>query len=363
MGIDIMRTGRRHFLGGLIATGLIPKPTWADAGSPAFLAAAGTAQGDFLLCGLRADLSISFKLPLPARGHAGAGHPKRPEAVAFARRPGTFAVVINCATGQQVATLTAPEGRHFYGHGTFSADGSTLYTTENDYDAGQGRIGLWDAANGYRRMGEWNSGGVGPHDIRRLPGSDVLIVANGGIDTHPETGRVKLNIPTMRPNLTYIDRGTVVEQARLPEGMHKNSIRHLAVSDAGVVALGMQWEGDGSPEGLVATHRRGEAIQLMQAPRDDVRRMNGYIGSMACSVDGTSIAATSPRGNEVQLFDGKTGKLVQTKAIEDACGVATSGSRFVVTSGTGAVEVLASKKRTKQPFMFDNHLVALGAAI
>lgn len=354
-----MRTGRRQFLGGLLATGLIPAPTWADAGSPAFLAAAATAQGEYLLCGLRADLSLSFTLPLPARGHAGVGHPTLPEAIAFARRPGTFAVVINCATGAQIATLTAPKGRHFYGHGTFSADGGTLYTTENDYDAGQGRIGLWDATDGYRRIGEWDSGGVGPHDIRRLGDGAVLVVANGGIDTHPDTGRVKLNIPTMRPNLAYIEQGKVIERAQLPEALHKNSIRHLAVSENGRVAFGMQWEGTGTPAALVATHRRGEAVTLMQAPHGDVRRMNGYIGSIACTPDGATIGVTSPRGSEVQLFDAQTGQLRSTKSIADASGIATSGGRFVVTSGTGAVEALSGADASKMPFMFDNHLVSL----
>lgn len=354
-----MRTGRRQFLGGLIAAGVIPKLTWADAGSPAFLAAAGTVQGDYLLCGLGADLNLLFTLPLPARGHAGAGHPTRPEAIAFARRPGTFAVVINCATGDQIAALTAPEGRHFYGHGTFSADGATLFTTENDYEMGQGRIGLWDADDGYRRIGEWDSGGVGPHDIRRVGEGDVLVVANGGIDTHPDTGRTKLNIPTMRPNLAYIEDGVVIESVPLSEDLHKNSIRHLAVSKDGLVAIGMQWEGEGTPTALVATHSRGAPVTLMQAPKNDVRRMNGYIGSVACTPDGATIAVTSPRGNEVQVFDAKTGRLTGIRAITDACGIATLGGQFVVTSGTGAVDLLSGANALQMPFMFDNHLVSL----
>ena len=125
--------GRRQFLGGIFAAGLMPVPTWADAGSPAFLSAAAKPDGGFVLCGIGAGLDIRFEIPLPARGHAAAAHPNRPEAVAFARRPGTFAVVIDCATGAQKAMLTAPEGRHFYGHGAFSSDGGLLYTTENDY--------------------------------------------------------------------------------------------------------------------------------------------------------------------------------------------------------------------------------------
>ena len=49
------------------------------------------------------------------------------------------------------------------------------------------------------------SGGIGPHEILRLPGARLLAIANGGIHTRPDTGREKLNLDTMRPNLTLMD--------------------------------------------------------------------------------------------------------------------------------------------------------------
>ena len=256
-------SNRRQFMAGLLAAGVAPLPTWADAGSPTYLSAAAKSDGTYVLCGINDDLSVGFEIPLPDRGHAATAHPTRPEAVAFARRPGTFAVVIDCVTGAQKAMLAAPDGRHFYGHGAYSSDGALLFTTENDYEVGTGRIGVWDATRGYKRVDDWDSGGIGPHDIKRLPGTDVLVIANGGIDTHPDSGRTKLNIPTMAPKLAYIKNGAVLEEAALPAALHKNSIRHLAVSRDGMVALGMQWQGETQPDSLVGTHRRGEDIILM----------------------------------------------------------------------------------------------------
>lgn len=354
-------TGRRQFLGGLLAAGLIPKPTWADAGSPAFLSAAARPDGSFVLCGMGTDLQIRFELPLPARGHAAAAHSTRPEAVAFARRPGTFAVIIDCVTGQQMAMLHAPVGRHFYGHGAFSLDGNLLYTTENDYEAGRGRIGVWDAQHGYERIDEWDSGGIGPHDIKRLPGTDTLVVANGGIDTHPDTGRTKLNIPTMQPNLAYVENGTVVETSRLPPGMHRNSIRHLAVRHDGDVAFGMQWQGDGLVSALVGTHRRGAQICLMDAPSDQVRRMDGYIGSIAYSADGKTVAVTSPRGGLLQLYDTGSQRLTNNCSIPDVSGVTVVNDSFVVSSGNGAmiqIGNLAGPRSTHSDLAWDNHLIS-----
>ncbi len=357
-----MQTDRRRFLGGLLAAGVIPTPTWADAGTPAYLAAAATVDGRYVLCGISDALEVTFQIPLPARGHAAAAHPKRPAAVAFARRPGRFAIVINCMTGQIRTRLHAPEGRHFYGHGAFSQGGDWLFTTENDYGAGRGCIGVWDVAKGYRRTAEFDSGGIGPHDIKRLPGSETLVIANGGIETHPDTGRTKLNIPTMRSSLTYIDAGEIVESADLPAGMQKNSIRHLAVNDRGRVAFGMQWQGDGPVAALVGQHRRGAALQMMRTPDAETRRMNGYVGSIAYAADGKTIAVTSPRGAMVQVYDADQGGLTERISLEDVCGIANRAHGFAVTSGTGGIGRVTGGRinvRQSPDHIWDNHLIAV----
>lgn len=353
---------RRGFMTAILAAALVPRVTWADVGSPSYLSAAARADGRYVLCAIDAHLDVLFEIPLPGRGHAAAAHPSKPQAVAFARRPGTFAVVIDCLTGASIATLTAPKGRHFYGHGAFSKTGEYLYTTENDYEGGTGRIGVWDVAAGYQRVAEFSSGGIGPHDIKRLPGSDVLVVANGGIDTHPDSGRTKLNTPTMRPNLTYIVNGKPAEIAELPQVMHKSSIRHLAVSATGQVGFGMQWQGDVTPIGLVGTHQRGQQCLVLAAPRNQVRAMQGYIGSIAFSADNKTLAVTSPRAGLVQEFNVSVDKLKAVHQIEDASGLAMCGDGFVVTSGLGTVQIIAdlgNSRDFKAQYAWDNHLVAV----
>ncbi len=355
-----MRKDRRQFIAGLLATGLAPAPTWADAGSPSYLSAAALSDGTYALCGIDDALNVTFRLPLPARGHAAAAHPVRPEAVAFARRPGTFAVVIDCRTGAQMAMLDAPNGRHFSGHGTFSSDGDLLFTTENDYEAGRGVIGVWDVTAGYSRVAEWDSGGIGPHDIQRLPTSDILVVANGGIDTHPDTGRTKLNIPTMRSYLSYIADGQIIESAELPAHMHKNSIRHLAVSDQGQVAFGMQWQGNGVAETLVGIHSLGEDPVLMRADSNQMRDMHGYVGSIAFSADRRIIAVTSPRGGMIQQYDVTKAQITAEQSIPDVCGIAGKTDGFMATSGNGEITQLqhdGNHRSAVAAMRWDNHLV------
>ncbi len=355
-------TSRRRFLAGIIAAGACPKPSWADVGSPAYLAAAERPDGRYGLFGLSAHGAVLFEVPLPGRGHAAAAHPGRPEAVAFARRPGTFAVVLDCLGGQVRATLDSAPGRHFYGHGAYSANGALLFTTENDYDAARGVIGVWDVAAGYQRVGEFDSGGVGPHDVRLMPDGKTLVVANGGIETHPDSGRAKLNLATMQPNLSYLDQnGRVLEQVGMPAEWHRNSLRHLAAGPHGQIACALQWEGDpGVYPPLLAIHRRGEPLAFLAAPEQAHRQMLGYAGSIAICAATDEVAITSPEGGRIQVFDLEGRRFARMIADPDVCGVSAAAADFIVTSGTGAVSLLAGEaiaSRVVHPWQWDNHLV------
>lgn len=353
---------RRAFLAGAAAVNLAPGLGWADAGNPRFLAAARMPDGSYHLFGLRADAEVTFSIPLSARGHAAAGHPTRPIAVAFARRPGTFALVLDCVNGSVLAQLTAPTGRHFYGHGVFNRDGSRLYTTENAFELGEGRIGIWAANEDYRRIGEFHSGGIGPHEVVRLPGTDILAVANGGIDTHPDTGRTKLNLPTMQSNLTYLTTdGEVLEQIQLEPELRLNSIRHLSVRQDGTIGFACQWQQDhfdGLP--LQGTHRMGEAPEMLALPTE-YRAI--YAGSIAFNQSGAKLAVTFPRSNGYAIWQVARETSGTWADLHDACGVGGLDDDFVITSGTGAVlsthrgaQLAAGLPRS---VAWDNHLVAV----
>ena len=350
---------RRGFIATLAAALTVPRLTWADAGSPGFLAAAK--QGaDFVLYGLGTDGATRFSIPLPARGHAAAAHPTRPEAVAFARRPGTFALVIDCARGTLAHRLTPPEGRQFNGHGAFSADGARLYTSEVVAETSEGRLGIWDAAGNYARMGELPSGGIGPHELRRLPDGG-LVVANGGIRTDPQDRR-KLNLNDMRPNLAYLSpEGALDEITELTAEYRQLSIRHLALGADGQVAFAVQWEGDpAEPVPLLGLHQRGAAARLCPPDEAEAWAMKGYAGSIAWA--GDRIALTSPPGGVVHVFDADGG-FVRAIRRSDVSGVAPLPGGLMVTDGSGAISRIDAKGLAplqRFDLAWDNHLVALG---
>ena len=124
---------------------------------------------------------------LPGRGHDIALRPGAANGSPLPAGPGNSASPCRRDGGAPI-WFAAKEGRHFFGHGVFSADGKLLYTTENDYASAKGIIGIRDATDGYRQIGEFSAGGVEPHDIALMADGRTLVIANGGIQTHPDSG-------------------------------------------------------------------------------------------------------------------------------------------------------------------------------
>ena len=372
MAID-RRTTLRLLAGG-VAGSLLPASLRAEAGAPSaplYLSARADASGGYRVSGFVADGARVFDLPLPGRGHSFAVRSDGRAAVHFARRPGRFALVLDLLRSTIARRVETPAGRHFYGHGVFSPDGRLLYATENDFDGERGVIGVHDATRGYRRIGELPSHGIGPHEIALLSDGETLVVANGGIATHPDLPRVKLNLPTMAPSLCFVDRrsGALRRELTLDPALHRLSIRHLAVGPDDTVAVAMQYEGpaqDVVP--LVAVQHGGGPLRLLQGPHNVLRAMKNYCGSVGFDPSGRTIAVSAPRGNLVTFWDVSTGRYLSSAKVSDGCGVAPGArpGEFMASSGLGGVVVIDARSGTTQPLAvggleaarWDNHLVA-----
>lgn len=368
----MMAINRRQFLLTGLALGVLPLRLSAQTAPQTYLSCRGAADELFYVSGFTADGTALFDLPLPARGHALTVHPQHTQAVVFARRPGTFAQVIDLHKGQVLRELAAVAGRHYCGHGVYAPDGSLLYVTENDYENERGMIGIYAVADNYRRIGEWPSHGIDPHDLRLLPDGVTLVAANGGIITHPDFPRVKLNIATMEPSLVYLDRrdGRKLAQLRLAPALHQLSIRHLAIGQDSTVAIAMQYEGpEGDSVPLVALHRPGHtALTLCEAPAAAWRGMRQYGGSVAFDRSGTVLAVSSPRGGVIGFWD-TAGRYVRSVALEDGCGVAPAArpGEFLASSGLGGVVHIDARNGTTEPVnaefltagYWDNHLLSV----
>ena len=156
---------RRTFLssvvgGLLVALGFTAATARGSAGPLYVGCRADDAEGYFTT-GFGGNGHVAFDIAV-ARAEVTAQHsPRLPaQCVVLARPTGTFAVVIDIDRGEALRRIDAAAGRHFYGHGAFSPDGRYLFTTENDFKTGRGMIGIRDAQDGYRQVGEFASPGV-----------------------------------------------------------------------------------------------------------------------------------------------------------------------------------------------------------
>ena len=309
---------------------------------------------------------LRFRLAIDLRAHAAVVHPvRRDVAVVIARRPGNLLYEIDLDRGAIRRVVRSADHRHFYGHGVYSPDGRFLFTTENDFQNGVGVISVRDGKT-LAPIREMPSHGIGPHELVFLSDGQTLVVVNGGIRTHPDSRREKLNIPTMAPSLVYMDVATGALRASHALSNRFLSIRHLAVGRDDRIAIALQYEGpqeDNVP--LVGFQRGDEPIMLASAPDSLLRSLNHYAGSICLHPD-TGIAAVScPRGGQVTFWDAETARFVATLSIRDAGGVSLSadGKVFVVTNGLGEIHTIqadtltaAAKLVTIADTMWDNHL-------
>lgn len=370
-----MAIDRRHFLIGTALT--LASASRAFAGVlPLVDDGSGEAAGDLIAACRRPDGSYSVviltldgvivrELPLEGRGHDIALDRASGQAVVFARRPGSFALAFDVRGRSEPVLFTTPANRHFYGHGTFSHDGRLLYATEHDDETRQGLVGVYDATGGYKRIGEIPTYGIGPHELILMPDGKTFAVANGGIETHVETGREKLNVEKMEPSLAFIDssNGDLLAQHKQTRDLHKLSIRHVAADAGGAVWFGCQWEGDtaASPE-LVGCAAIDKPLRIIEPKSPRGAALAGYIGAVAFDGDGRVLAASAPRAGRIIYVDTETGAIVGETQIMDSCGITgISKAGFAMSSGMGVLQ-------TEQPDhshltvasfpgrAFDNHL-------
>lgn len=371
-----MMQSRRQFLqrlsllSGLGAVSASPLRATIESGRVWYASALKTADNAYAVSVFDLSGEIQWTMPLPERAHGTAFHPNLPLVAVFGRRPGFYADIYQLHDGKQLQRITPEKDHHFYGHGLFSPDGKHLITQENHMSTGEGRIVIRDWNNG-QIVNQFPSYGIGPHESCILT-NQILVVANGGLKTHPDQGRKILNLDTMAPNLSFISLrdGELLHQVSLPDELHQLSIRHIDTNTKGQVAVGMQYQGPiWKTVPLVALADMTQTnFRFLSMPEPVRHRYEQYCGSVTFDKTGSILAISSPKGGLTGFWDVEKETFLGSSSLKDVCGVATTdvAGEFLLSTGLG--------KRTRYspltgdyntlPFtpdyQWDNHMVMLG---
>lgn len=328
----IEAAGRRRLLLGSLVTLAAPRELLGAPAQRARLAAAFDRDGRSWLGLLREQdrrLQLDTALELPTRAH-GLLPDGRGALLAVARRPGDWLLRWTPSRGSGADALQwqwiEPE-RAFNGHALLDAQGRLLYTTETDLASGQGLVGVRDA-HSLRKLDEWPTQGLDPHALM-WDAAGRLVVANGGIPTRPETGRVKRDLDRMDSSLVRLDArsGRVGAQWRLAD--RRLSLRHLA-RQRDTLAVALQAEHDEPAERAAAPVLAlldEDGLSSVAAPM----ALAGYGGDVCA--DGPGFAVSCPRADGVARFD-RGGGWRGYLPVPNACALTPRDDALWVGGGT-----------------------------
>lgn len=344
-------TTRRAFLAGL---GLLFASPLLRAGEPgARLAAAWQADHGYQVGILELGEKVSLRaaLDVPTRAHALLLEPGG-TLLTLARRPGDWLVRWD-QDGRPRQWRWIEPRRAFTGHVIHA--GQRLYTCETDLDSGAGLLGVRDAAS-LEKLAEWPTHGIDPHQLVGDRAGNIL-VANGGVPTQAETGRLKRHLESMDSSLVRLhgQTGELLGQWRLAD--RRLSLRHLAWQGERL-GIALQAEHDDPASKAAAPvlavfdgHQLQPAMTGMQ--------LAGYGGDVAPLADG--FAVSCPRAQGIALFSG-AGDGRGFVPLAEACALAADRHQLWAGGRHAALSRGRADTRTLLPdIRLDNHWIVLGA--
>lgn len=249
-----------------------------------------------------------------------------------ARRPGEWLLRWHPARPAEAQWHWITGDRAFSGHAQLW--GGHVYTTESDLETGAGLLARRDLRT-LERLAEWPTGGTDNHMLL-ADGRGHLFVANGGVTTRPETGRLKIDLAAMDSSVVRISAasGDITGQWRLTDP--RLSLRHLA------------WRGDDLGVALQAQHddpttqQAAPVLAVLRGARAAVgeptlraiptpQALGGYGGDICATPAGFDVSC--PRVDTVARWSAD-GAFQGTQAHGEAYALAASdGSALVAGPG------------------------------
>jgi len=343
-------------------TGCSVLPQRATTNSGQYVGAIGLPDGGFGVSAIDRHGQPLWQAPVDTRCHSGCNRPGHNQTVFFERRPGWSFYVFDATSGKRQHRIAAGTGEHFVGHGVFSPDGRFLYATASRYDPGQGIVAVYDADRSFQRINTFELRGIGPHELILHPDGETLVIGLGGILTHPDYDRIKLNLDTMQPALLLVNRHTGKIVSRAKPAHHQQSARHVTVDSRGRIYVAYQYQGPLYRTPPLLSRLNNGQLQEIGFDDETQEMLTNYISSIVAHPENDLVAAASPVGGTAVVFEGRTGQLRARVTIPDCAGIqALAGGKFLISSGRGELIRVGADTQPERlanlPVHWDHHLV------
>lgn len=233
---------------------------------------------------------VAARVELPTRAHGLVAEPAG-SVLVVARRPGDWLLRWHPRGGRCLWDWS--DGRDVLnGHALQAPRGGPLFCTATDLVSGGGIVQVRDPRS-LRVLARWPTGGLDPHALLWHGGR--LWVANGGVATQPESGRVKRDLALMDSSLAALDPadGRLLGCWRVDDS--RLSLRHLAANGS-LIGVAMQAEHDAAAQRerapLLAVFD-GERLRAVPGPAaGDAEISGGYGADIAAEGRGFVVSAT-----------------------------------------------------------------------
>jgi len=260
--------------------------------------------------------------------------------LAIFQKRGSGACEYDLKSRKVVRYIPVVKGRHFYGHGAYSIDGSLLYSTETILKTGDGVIAIRDAQT-LELLGEFPSFGKEPHECKLIDGGQTMVVTNGGGKLHGDA-----------PNVSYID----IASKKLLDKVEPTNTRlntgHVALSNTGdLVVVSAPRDGLGKQHlGGVSIRPQGDTIKTIDKPVAVTQRMKGEALSVVIHSSENIAAVTHPDGNMVTIWSLDDRRLIKVIELEKPRGIEiTSDMKNFVVSYAATADLIQIPLATLKP--------------
>lgn len=324
-------------------------------------------QGEMAYAGVWSPGVAPRGIALPARAHEllpipTAARLPGAQALVLARRPGEYLMRMDLTAGRALRWHDMEEDRYLAGHACATADKACFFTTETDGETGAGLIVERDWRS-LEKVREFASHGIGPHALCTLE-SGELLVANGGILNLPESGRRKLNLGRMAPNLCVLDASSgAVRKLHTLDDPYL-SLRHLAVAPDGTIAIAMQAEHanmqDRAHAPALALLRDGMLRTVAWNNGQAPPGWDGYAGDVCCTQGRFWISA--PRAGWLASWS-LHGDAQRVLPLRGVGALAALGAQLIAGGETRALRVgpdSTAAAHYRLPAAWDNHAAVIG---